>query len=64
GSQTILSPFCLRTIKAIQITVWHKLTKESGERARNLLRGSEALAGCRGAAMTGLLSITPGRVRC
>lgn len=39
-------------------------TDESGERTRNLLRGREALAGCRGAAMTNLLSITPGRVRC
>ena len=26
--------------------------KESGERVRNLLRGREVLAGCRGAAMT------------
>ncbi|WP_215416338.1 hypothetical protein, partial [Escherichia coli] len=46
-----------------QVTVWHKFTKESGERARNLLRDREALAGCRGAAMTGLLSITPSRER-
>jgi len=45
------------------VTVWHKLAKESGERARNLLQVREALAGCRGAAMTGLLSITPRRER-
>ncbi len=36
----------------------NRLAKESGERARNLLRGRETLAGCRGAAMTVILSIT------
>lgn len=36
----------------------NRLAKESGDRERNLLRDREALAGCRGAAMTVILSIT------
>lgn len=44
-------------LKPFQITVWHRLAKESDERTRNLLRGREALAGCRGAAMTGLFPL-------